>query len=835
MTALGLRRALVSAAAVTALASGAPVWAQDSNRADASDAAAARRGGAQVGEIVVTAQRREQRLQDVPVAVTALTQDALVVNRVANIRDLDAIAPGLLVKTTVGGSALPSYTLRGIFTAGNVVGADKGVGVYVDGVYIGASHGAISNLADIERIEVLRGPQGTLFGRNSTGGAISFTTREPSGEFGLKQTFTLGDYDQFRSATSLSSPQLGPFSALVSYVHSERRGDVRNLGAGTKWDLTRAYGGKTTILTSPKYMGDSNSESVLGSVKGDFGDLVVINRFDYSEEDYSTPAYGMAYLAPPTLAVRNAQPNQAIMTPITRKRPKAVNDWATTPGHNQSWGDSLTATWRVNSAVTLKNIAAYRESKVRSGLQDISGFGGLVVTADPAAATFLGILAAPRPITGTPALGTPIVWQMPSTVSDIKQWSEEFQVNLDTRWVTMTAGGLYYRQKSLYGYLGDQNGVGLIRNGGALYLPGFSYPSLLQPAEGGGRYSIIKQVSRAAYAQAEGHVTDRIDLVAGIRYTKDRKIGVDNTAYTALNPLSLPVYYRKGQTTYNVGVNYKPTSDILLYAKYSTGYISGGQVSTLSYDPEKAKSAEAGIKADWLEHRLRTNLALYSVKYEGIQFQSSPRSSPLFANLVPLGITQLLINAGSARAKGAELETVFTPARALMFQANLSYLDFKYLTLSPAISAGAVDVPPQSRPKWTAQLAAQYTSDPIYGDAHITARIDANFKSRQFLGVSLPAAQTANTGLLTGNFAAIYTPAEMAAYKKALTADAYWLVNARIGLDDIAIGQFKGSVALWARNLFNDKSMVYGVGIISAAVGVYEPARTFGVDVTMNF
>jgi iron complex outermembrane receptor protein len=512
-----------------------------------------------------------------------------------------------------------------------------------------------------------------------------------------------------------------------------------------------------------------------------------------------------------------------------------VNDAGTTPGHNRSWGTSLTATYQFNPTVGFKNIAAYRTSRVNSGLQDISGFGGLVVPSDVAARTFISILASPRPVLGTPAVGTPIVYQMPSTVFDISQWSEEFQVNVTSHWVTATAGGLYYTQDSKYGYLGEENGVGLIRNGGILYLPGFSYPSAVQPAQAGGKYSDIKQVSKALYAQVEGHVTDQVDLIAGIRYTSDRKTGVDNTAYTAVIPLSLPVDYDKGQVTFNVGANYKPTQDVLLYAKYSTGYISGGEIATVTYAPETAKSWEGGVKADWFQHILRTNLALFSVKYDNIQFQSSPRSSPLFANLIPLGITQLLINAGTARAKGAELETTFAPNRMFLLQANMSYLDFRYLRLDPAISAGSIEVPPQARPKWTLQFAGQFTSDPVYKDAHITARLDANFKSSQFLGVSLPAAQTANTGLLSGNFSSVYTQAESDAYKHAMTTDPYWLVNARVALENIEIGPAKGTVALWGRNLFDNRSAVYAVGLISMISAVYEPARTFGVDVTFEY
>lgn len=836
------RRLWAHGTALALVIGATPGWAQESGGADAA------RGG--LVDIIVTAQRREQLLQDVPVAVTALTEATLVANRVLNIRDLDTIAPGLLVKPVVGGAALPSYTLRGLVTVGNVTGSDKGVGVYVDGVYIGAALGGISNFADLERVEVLRGPQGTLFGRNSTGGAISFTTREPNGQFGVKQTLTYGNYDQFRSVTSLSTPQFGPISAYVTYAHTQRDGDIHNLGAGQVWDVTRAFNGTPTTLTSPRRMGDFNGESVFAAVKGEFGDFKAIYRFDWSDEEYSAPGYGTAYLSPPFRAFAAAQPDQSILTPVSRKRPDAVNNRNVTPSRNKGWGQSLTLTMPVNDSISLKNIAAYRKSSVSSGLQDVSGFGGLVVPADLAARTFLagnlGLLTPsfqPNPAALDSVIGQPLIWNLPSTVSTLRQWSNEFQVNISTPWFNNTTGLLYYKQDTDYGYVGSEGATGTLRNGSFIIAPGYQLSSPFQVGNGGGRFSKVKLVSKALFSQTELHLTDQIDIIGGLRFTQDRKTGPDNTGRSNATPNTrLAIDYEDDQVTFNVGINYKPTSDMLLYGKYATGYISGGQLSTVSYAPETAKSWEAGIKADWLDRTLRTNLALFTVKYAGLQQVTTPRSSPVFSRLAALGITQVLFNAGTARAKGAELETMFTPTRSVMLSANLSYLDFKYLSLAPALSAGASEVPPQHRPKWTAQLAAQYTSDPVMGDAFISARIDANWKSKQFLGTAVSAGQFANTGIWNlaapaGSpvYSTVFTPAETAALKDALSADPYWLVNARLALEDIRLGGLTGSLALWGKNIFDNKSPTFAVNLVSLTSLLYEPARTYGVDLTVKF
>ena len=136
--------------------------------------------------------------------------------------------------------------------------------MYIDGVYLGAARGGIFDLPDIQRIEILRGPQGTLFGRNATAGAVSITTRDPSGEFGVKASITAGNYDQIRGRVSIDLPQMVPFSAYATYVHNYKRGDIRNAGAGQVWD--RSAAGKGTAR-SPEWLGTRKSDSFFAAVK----------------------------------------------------------------------------------------------------------------------------------------------------------------------------------------------------------------------------------------------------------------------------------------------------------------------------------------------------------------------------------------------------------------------------------------------------------------------------------------------------------------------------------------------------------------------------------------
>jgi iron complex outermembrane receptor protein len=774
-------------------------------------AAVAQGASAQLEEIVVTAQKREQSLQEVPISVSAVTADTLEANRITTARDLSAVVPNLTVRTNVGGSALPFYTLRGLVALGSVAGADKGLGVYIDGVYLAAAQGSLMELAEIARIEVLRGPQGTLFGRNSTGGAISFITPEPRGEFGLKQTVTLGNYDQFRSVTRLHTPQMGAFSAMFTYTHSERRGDVRNLGAGTRWDFSPANGGRPDVRFSPKWLGSSNNEAVSGAIKFEPNEKFdTLFRFDYSESDYTASPLGNLYR---NALVRNlfaAQPNQALLTPISRERPDAVNNGQTLPSRSTGWGGSLTSRYRISDTVSLKNILAYRRSTGDGDWVDISGAGVLINTGAPVFAQALG------PALAASTVGAPFLIQATSTTSEDRQWSDELQLNVDTDFVTLTAGALYFEHQVTRGPFGEEVGLGRARSGAFRVYPGGLVPFAGQAAGTQGRATTVKIRSYAGYAQGEFHVTPQLDLIAGARYTKDIKKGLDFGIYSAAARLTFPLRYEKNKFTYNLGVNYEVRDDFLVYAKYSTGYISGGSIAAINYDPETAKSWEAGLKADWFDHTLRTNLAVFTVKYGGLQVTVNG------ATLSPPNpaITQALINAGSARAKGFELETVWTPARGLTFSGGAGFTDFKYLSLLPAVTVGAAEYLEAYRPEWTVNLAAQYDSEPVIGDAYVSARLDANWKSRQSALGGVPSSLSVS---------------ERAVYKAAAVIDPYWLVNGRLALQGFKIGGADATLALWAKNLLNDKSLNYAVSLVTVMAADYERARTVGVDLTVEF
>jgi iron complex outermembrane receptor protein len=759
-------------------------------------------GTSGVEEIVVTAQKREQNLQDVPISITALSQAAIVANRIQDVRDLSALAPSLTVRTSAGGGLAANYSMRGLVTAGQGAGSDKGISQYIDGVYVQSTSGSIFELADVERIEVLKGPQGTLFGRNATGGAISIITRNPSGEFGVHQELTYGNFDQFRSKTRVDLPRWGGLTASVIYSHSERRGDMRNLGAGTQWNYanTGIYGTRT----SPKYLGNQNIEAFGATLKYDGVDgLSLIYKFDYTQNHFTPEGQGVAVanlaglpgypgLGPQTggliLATIAGQPNPALLTPITTRRPDAVNNSFTTPGTSHIQGHNFTATYRVNDQVSIKNIFAIRKTDVQSTYQ-LDGFGGLLNTFR---------LPTSAPGTGPfGAIGAPFEIIASNFFSEERQISNETQLNIDTDWFNLTAGYIYFHDR--------------VRTGGFPNVPNTtqftSVPNYVIPANGQLQTS-IKIDSNAWFLQPEIHLTDKIDLVLGARITSDRKKGIDNTSPGLTAAVGVvPINYRANKPTFLAGVNFKPTSNILVYGKYSTGYISGGQLSTITYDPETAQSYEAGIKADLFDRRLRANLAVYDVSYTGFQYVTIGR------NVDPVGpvglASTVVINGGNGKAKGFEFEATAVPVNGITLNAAVGYTDFKFTR----VAAFLPNFLPLGRPKWTVSGAAQYDTPEVLMGGHLTIRGDVNYKSKTYLGYNLPEPQL-----------------------DAVTTRNSFIVNGRIALVDSEIfGNTKAQVALWGRNLLDNRQIINVTNLNFLYPAGYERARTYGVDLSFDF
>jgi len=757
-----------------------------------------------VADIVVTAQKRSQRLQDVPISMTAIDVKSLEANRITNAIDLGGSVPNLSARATGGGALLPAFTMRGVTSYGVVPGSDKEISIYLDGVYIGSTVGSAIDLPDVAQIEVLRGPQGTLFGRNATAGAISVTTRDPAAKFGISQDFTAGNYREFRSKTRIDFGNHGDFSASITYLHDQRRGEVQNLGAGTTWTFPTSAGVPTTQV-SPEWLGSKNVNSVFGVIKYEpSSNFSVVNKLDWTGETYTPPASAAVGYNPGTLgpavgayfggiiALQTTPP----LLDSSAVRPSAVNNSFSLPAYDRSWGDSLTATYRVSDKVTLKNILAYREGYLRES-GDLGGFGDLTVT--PAIQTAFGFPAS--------YVGAPFVVYGIEQVQTSKQWSDETQLNYTSQALTMTAGLLYYHLTTT--------------NGGR---PGMPNDVVLSPVPNGNigglnptsNEAFNSAQSLAAYIQAEAHITSQIDLVAGFRETNDKKSGAFYGAVVT------PFTYNKTLPSYTAGVNYKPTRDILLYGKFSHANVSGGAAGTVIFEPEFADSFEAGIKSDWFDRRLRANLSVYTVGYRHIQ----AASAGINVGHPELGL--VVVDQGNVRAKGFEFESTIVPTRGVTLGASAGYTDVKNTYLNPGSGQGASDstgafIPvtlnnffPTLQPKWTANLSAEYDTQPIFGESRMTFRVDASWRDKEITDPFLVYQQMPQYASLT------YSPAT-------------WLVNARVSIDHVKLPAGEMQVAVWAKNLNNAKESVFPDIFGFVGVTEFQAARTFGVDVNFKF
>jgi len=774
-------------------------------------------------EIIVTAQKREQSLQDVPIAVTAVTEDSLKANRILNVNDLASVAPGLTVRPSPGGINTPFITIRGQQSQGVVAGSDKQVSIYLDGVYLASPRGSIFDLPDVARLEVLRGPQGTLFGRNATGGAISVVTRDPSGKFGGTIEGSYGNQDAYRIRATVETPEFGPFSAYFSYVRNYRRGDIRNLAEGVVWDRTSVNYGK---VTSPRWLGTTDTNSYFAAVKFESGDFKTVYKFDQSD-DKGTPD-AVAVVAPGA-GLKPFLVASGVPFASDGLRPDTVSNSWTTARQQKSFGHSLTSTWRASDAITVKNILAYRKTTVFAPTA-IDGFGGIVLSA--ANAPFLGIPAA-----GIPSVvGKRFIGFVSQSVGNASQWSDELQVNYSSDKLQATAGVIWFSGKE------ESGGPPFMPNSpnGAIgFLPADgTIPSILE-----GR-SFNWQKSLAGYVQLEYKVTPNVELVGGVRVTNDKKRMDFRFDIPALSiPTTLLSYpkYSLTKAAYLAGINWRPANDTLLYFKYSNSYVSGGNSYNINYQPEVASSFELGAKIDFFDKRLRTNLALYNVNYKHYQSANSPRASAaslaicldrlVTAYGTALGnglctggpISTFVFDFGDIRSRGFELEVSAAPARGVTLGVSLGYSDNKFTRIDPIITAASGgDYLLTNRPAWTGAVYGSVETKPIIGNMTAALRLDGLYQSRNQIATQ-PAA-----------FFALANPVGS---DPAYAVPAYWIFNGRAALKHIAIAGTELELSVWGKNLTDRKYISYGIGLgpSLATTASFMQARSFGVEAGIKF
>lgn len=782
-----------------------PAWAED----DAPAAQSASANNSQIQEIIVTAQRREESLQKVPVAVTAIGTEQLAALRVNSVRNLAGLAPSLQLNTQ-GQQSNPTIIIRGVASGTSSNSVDPKVGIYIDGVYIGRAVGSLLDFSDIQRVEVLRGPQGTLFGRNATSGAISIVTAAPKGEWGVRATGSYGNYDAWRGKVSLDLPQIGPFSVRLSYLHDEIGGDVANTLAGKNLNLAL----RAPEFGTQKYvdrLGYRNVDGGQVAIRGEFGNLTADYRFDYTDSHGSgrgMQSFGVipdasGQLLAPIVALQpffGGQTNLGLNGPL-----KSVAA-ATSDEHTVTQGHSLTLTLAANDNLTVKSISAYRKFRQDPVIFDLGAAGGLrftfgqlgaLITPGLTPQQIQAALFNPANIPGPNDYFFPL---LTARATSQTQFSQELQFQVTTDQFDLTAGLFYFHERSpgteVLGILSPTPSATVV-------------PSFFDSIFGSGiTRTVGVNDSMAGYGQMTWHLTDTFDITAGLRGTiDDRELEI--TAISGAQGGSLGVGKYKAtykKLTYTGIATWRPADQTTLFAKIATGYVSGGILSGIPYRPENLTSYEVGAKTQFLDNKVRLNVAAYYNDYKDLQTQNFINGRQFFDN------------AGKAKIKGFEAELDIVPVQGLNLSGSVGYTDFDYKTFI----LNGQDVAAFARPtyfsKWTARAAAVYNSPDFSGGGHVTALLEGRYRSAYYL------TSTPLRDLFTGQ----------PVLEDRNRQPGYWLVNGRLGVADVPVGGAKVSLAVFGDNLFDERYVSFGAPVL-LFTGNYERGRTYGLEASISF
>ncbi len=807
-----------AAMAVLAFAIAQPVRAADATTAptETSTAAPVETSTASLEAIVVTATKRETNVQKTPIAISVVAGEALEDRHVESLLNLaDGAVPSLRVATFEARQSALTVGIRGIvpFDA-NQTARDQGVGVYIDGVYLGRQQGLNAALYDVERIEVLRGPQGTLFGRNTEGGALSIVTKKPTGKFGGRMSVGVGNYGAYNAEIHQDFPEFNRIAVKFDGVVQHQGPFVKNpMNGQAGWGQYNRAGGRVTALWSP-------TDNFSAEVAVDFA------------EDKNTPFYSQLLSFNPygkrvrTLAeitATAAAPAGTInpLAPLLRVHTErqTVSDVGTVqqPSVDDTGGVAATLKWNVSDNLELRSITAVRA--VGTNQWDNSGVGSRNVFA-------------PNATFGRYSL------------SDLyqRQISQEFQAVGKYGSSLEYVAGLYYfdehaKESAATPLTNQWNADGTaftIRNSAgtsaaAAGTQGWEYGTRFIQ-----RASRADTTSYAAYGQATYTPAgfDALHLTVGGRWTKDKRDGV--LYKVAGKSTNFLFAYDNSRFDPLVNLAYEASSNVNLYAKFSTGFRAGGandrSQTFFAFGPEKVKSYEVGAKTEWFDRSVRLNVAAYAMDRTGTQIDfdnvdTTPGSPTQGAH------TEDTRNApGKSTIRGLEIELTARPTDGMTVGVAYAYTKVK-VPSAPFPFTGNPDVPLGSpfpvHVVYTPPSAATAFIDYVMpvGSLTLKGHLDANYADAQY-SFQTEFADVSPTGKLVQNVGA--------------KGDKSFIVNGNIALADIGMGGggATATLSLWARNLLNE-TYVYRVSVANrGTIGDYgnlNPPRTFGLELRVKY
>jgi iron complex outermembrane receptor protein len=810
-------------------------------------------------DIIVTAQKREQGLQQVPLAISVIEPDKLAALQISNVRDLSGLAPNVTVLSGVTSSSAAIITIRGVSTpASETFGLDTANGLYIDGIYIARSGSSGLEIADIARVEVLRGPQGTLFGRNTTGGAIAFISRLPEQQLAVQGELGFGNFSGANARIRIDTGEIAQgLTASLTFAHRERGGTVDNL----------------LQSRSTQDPGALKADSVRIALRYEVGSSGYIQYiFDRSKVDGHPPAFQLVELAdgtPPAPLIIDgievAQTRQAPAAPYVSAARFLEPECAALGSPTRSFQEEIC----LNSAAratdrtegqnlqagndfgdfNLRMIAGFRRWKSISRGGDLDGLG----TIEGAAFTFQSLLNGlplslieavlpPAALGSAPSIAAAPV---PQTTADLffnrnqrrhEQFSTELEVSGETDRLDWVAGGFYFWER---GTEDNEQTSGFVIDTDAIFRERFGSLGAALTAANPARYRLAVTAARLQYlASAEstalygqttlypGGRASGFALTVGGRYTWDIKsiLRQQNGAERPAVPESGRAQFSK--FTWGLTGRYELTSDASVYLRLASGYRSGGfnasdpsiagTGSIPAFKDETVTSYELGLKSAALAGRLRFNLAAYRNDYRGLAI-----TVPV---LTGSGTFQSRVsNAGKVIFTGIEADFEARLGGGFSVSGAAGYVDvafrefFAGQPINPA--EPVVDIAGFARPALVAPLTANIALDwatPVGSGG-------AAFKVR--LGY------THEEGRYSFNNA-ISSP-----FNEAIRGDDVDLFDAQVMLDNLEWGGGRMRIMLWAKNLTDDNNLMRAIdfGPLGYAGGIFNEPRTYGAALGAQF
>jgi len=723
-------------------------------------------------EVIVTAQKRAESLQDTPIAISVFDRDSLEQKQAFGVADVGEYTPNATMTPSLGSSYNIRMDIRGLGTAEPSMAVDPKVGIYLDGIYIARNAGAVFDVVDLERMEVLRGPQGTLWGKNTTGGAVNMVTSKPSGEWGFKQLLSAGNDGYYRATTTINTEEWAGLSAKLSVMFKGTDG----------WQDNTAATGKNNL-------GEDETSALHLALAWENEQFSANYTFDGTDAEATPLSVQVGTVAPiaqspdiptldvPTTARIDGQPfNQMLAIADNDNRQdkfELINQGAE---KLRAYGHSLTLSMGLEN-VEFKSITGYRDyrSDFKDGLHSDGG-------------TYTGIFPGQ-----TEASWLPAFWSV--NVKNQHQVSQEFQAigEAFNNKLNYVVGAYYFNEN------GDENNPWVVTFNTTAFLLDPTQPStnIFYPETYGNFYQ-IRSESAAFYGQFTYDLNDRWSITLGGRYSEDDKklTLLDDDPILDENEQADQDW---NESTFTGIIDYVVNDNMNVYFKVAEGYASGlfnpgiidrSPVNPITtegaltpVDPEETTAYEIGIKSMWLDQRLQFNGAVFYSDNDNLQITDFVDG------------TRVSFNSGSSEAEGIELEVVALLMDGLRLDAAYGYLNLDFDD----------DTRSQTSPENTGTMGIQYEWNIDMG--MLITRVDATYTDESYFSST----------------------------NRDVNAKDRTLLNARITLTEVELSKGQLQFALWGRNLTDEEYKVHGAGFAGYNAYTWGNPRSYGFDAVYEF